>query len=313
LLYDFVFEKKIEEVLKQYNLKKIPILVSSDVQTIVHKNKDNPKSFSLYDKASDTVMSFIKVQNPVSKKVVAMFVARSDASYLKENDTTYNRTLLGMFLFLSVLFIFIYRSLNEKKRLNIIVDEKTKELKKSKNQLEKQLKYIEEISITDGLTNIFNRRHFNEVFPKFINSSKRLDQYVSFLIMDVDHFKQYNDTYGHQMGDEALIRIASELKKTLKRSSDMCFRLGGEEFGILFMAEKPHEALNFANTIRTNIKNLEIPHKENSAAEHVTVSCGLVCKNGNAITSDDAMYKEADDYLYNAKHSGRDKIFSNLS
>jgi diguanylate cyclase (GGDEF)-like protein len=130
--------------------------------------------------------------------------------------------------------------------------------------------------------------------------------------MDIDYFKQYNDTYGHQMGDEALKRVAQCLKGTLKRSSDMCFRLGGEEFGVLFMVEKENDALNFSDTIRKNIQNLEIPHKENSAAEHLTVSCGLVCKRGNDISSDDAIYKESDDYLYNAKKTGRNRIYSNL-
>jgi len=95
-------------------------------------------------------------------------------------------------------------------------------------------KLIEEISITDGLTNIYNRRHFNDVFPSYLNSLKRENGLFSFLIMDVDYFKQYNDLYGHQKGDDVLKLIAQVLKDKAHRSDDYCFRLGGEEFGLLF-------------------------------------------------------------------------------
>ena len=84
-------------------------------------------------------------------------------------------------------------------------------------------KIIEEISITDGLTNIYNRRYFDEIFPKIINEAKRKNELVAFVFMDIDHFKQYNDNYGHQKGDEVLINFAACLKQSLHRSSDYTF------------------------------------------------------------------------------------------
>jgi len=172
-------------------------------------------------------------------------------------------------------------------------------------------KMIELISITDGLTNIFNRRHFNEVFPKFINSAKRKDELVSFIIMDIDHFKQYNDTYGHQMGDEVLIKVSSTIKGSLQRADDYCFRLGGEEFGVVFKADSKDKAEDFANTIRQNIEDLHVKHSGNSVSPYVTISMGLVCKKASEIISDDLVFKEADDLLYEAKKTGRNRVISN--
>lgn len=169
-------------------------------------------------------------------------------------------------------------------------------------------KYIEEISITDGLTNIYNRRHFDGVFPKVINSAKRKNELVSFLIMDIDHFKQYNDTYGHQMGDDVLIKVASAIKNSLNRAEDICFRLGGEEFGAIFKADSKKKAEEFANTIRENIENLHIEHSGNSASSFVTASMGLICKNANDIKDVDTVYKQGDDLLYEAKESGRNRV-----
>jgi diguanylate cyclase (GGDEF)-like protein/PAS domain S-box-containing protein len=172
-------------------------------------------------------------------------------------------------------------------------------------------KLIEEISITDGLTGIYNRRHFNELFPKVINSSKRKDELVSFLIMDIDHFKQYNDTYGHQMGDDVLIKVAAAIKESLRRADDYCFRLGGEEFGVLFKADTKEKALQFANTIKQNIEDLHIEHSGNSASSYVTASMGLICKNANNIKDENEMYKLGDELLYKAKKSGRNRVCEN--
>ena len=167
-------------------------------------------------------------------------------------------------------------------------------------------KRIEEISITDGLTNIYNRRYFDEIFPKIINNAKRKDELVAFLFMDIDHFKQYNDNYGHQKGDDVLIKFAKCLKDSLHRSSDFAFRLGGEEFAIVFQPETKEKAIEFANTIKKNIKELQIKHEFSTVRLYITASMGLVCKNAKNI--DDNIYKEADDLLYEAKKSGRNQI-----
>ena len=171
-------------------------------------------------------------------------------------------------------------------------------------------KKVEELSITDGLTNLYNRRHFNELFPKKINIAKRNKKMVCFLMFDVDFFKPYNDTYGHQKGDEALIQIANTVKATIKRAGDYPFRLGGEEFGILFESNSKEDAANLSNTLKTNIQDLKIAHEKNPIYKVLTVSMGLVCKVPQKGENGDNFYKEVDDLLYQAKASGRNKLIT---
>ncbi len=172
-------------------------------------------------------------------------------------------------------------------------------------------KIIEEISITDGLTHIYNRRHFNELFPKIINGAKRDNSLTCFLLMDIDHFKQYNDNYGHQEGDNVLVAFATCLKETFKRAGDTVFRLGGEEFGVIYKADDTTKALEFAHRVKENIEAMKIPHAHNSASPYITASMGLVCKNALSIKDMDEIYKEADDLLYISKKSGRNRVSSN--
>ena len=176
-------------------------------------------------------------------------------------------------------------------------------------------KAIEEISIIDGLTGIYNRRYFNEILPKVINSAKRENKLIHFIMMDIDHFKRYNDNYGHQMGDNVLIQVAKTLKESLNSADDYCFRLGGEEFGILFQSKSNEQSIIFTDTIRKSIEDLHIPHSGNSASPYVTASFGLISQEANDIQSieeiykqADEIYKQADDLLYKAKESGRNKV-----
>jgi diguanylate cyclase (GGDEF)-like protein/PAS domain S-box-containing protein len=169
-------------------------------------------------------------------------------------------------------------------------------------------KVIEQISITDGLTHIFNRRYFNDIFPKMISSSKRKSELLGFILLDIDHFKQYNDNYGHQKGDDVLIQFAACLKKSLHRADDLVFRLGGEEFGVIFKANSKDKALLFANSIKSNIENLKIKHEYSSTSPYITASLGLVCQNGIEIEDMDVMYKQADEMLYKAKANGRNQV-----
>lgn len=173
--------------------------------------------------------------------------------------------------------------------------------------LQNELKLLASI---DPMTKLFNRRYLKELFPKLINSAKRNDELVAFLIMDIDHFKMYNDTYGHKMGDEVLIKIASAIRSLLNRADDYSFRLGGEEFAILFKADSFDKAKQFSNNIRMSIERLHIEHSKNSASSYVTASMGLLCKHANDINTYTEIYEAADDLLYSAKETGRNKVVS---
>jgi len=170
-------------------------------------------------------------------------------------------------------------------------------------------KMMEKASITDGLTSIYNRRHFNNIMPKLINSYKRRDENISFVIMDIDYFKQYNDKYGHQIGDNALKKVTKTVKSLLSRSDDYFFRLGGEEFGIVFKTNSKEEAQLFANKIRKSIEKLSIEHLGSDVSQYLTVSMGLTYKNANNIKNEEELYKQTDDMLYKAKDSGRNNVY----
>jgi len=168
-------------------------------------------------------------------------------------------------------------------------------------------KHLEELSITDGLTGLYNRRHFNSVINGEINRAKRENTHLTLSILDVDFFKKYNDTYGHQEGDNALKIVSDYLKKHTKRVSDFSFRLGGEEFGILFYGLNRIDSFEFLDKIRDDIEKIAIEHKENRGGV-LTVSIGAICLKGADIIDDKTLYKEADDALYQAKENGRNRV-----
>lgn len=169
-------------------------------------------------------------------------------------------------------------------------------------------KRLEEIAITDALTGIYNRRHFDILFSRLLSSAKRNNTLLCFAIIDVDHFKDYNDMYGHQKGDEILTRVAKTLQSNMLRSDDYCFRLGGEEFGIIFKEDNPEKAFLFMDEIRQKIEHLDIEHSKNSASKFVTVSVGVISVEARLIENETDLYAAADRALYRAKELGRNRV-----
>lgn len=171
-------------------------------------------------------------------------------------------------------------------------------------------KRIYELSITDGLTSLYNRRHFNDTAHNFVLQSVRNNKVFAFVLLDIDNFKKYNDTYGHQDGDDVLIEVANSLKNSFKRDEDQVFRLGGEEFGILISSKTKLAAMDLVEDARVNIEKLAIKHEKNPPLNIVTASFGVVIisvDEKNDIKIDD-IYKKADDMLYKAKEAGRNTI-----
>ncbi len=171
-------------------------------------------------------------------------------------------------------------------------------------------KQLEKIAILDELTNLFNRRHFNKIFEDEINRAKRSNNNFLFMMLDVDHFKSYNDTYGHQDGDTVLVEIGKVLNSFTKRSGDYAFRLGGEEFGVISQDKTKDEALQLAENIRKKVESLQIEHKQNDNKDHVTISIGLFFRTLEIDDTTKEIYKECDDLLYKAKEGGRDTVVS---
>jgi len=179
----------------------------------------------------------------------------------------------------------------------------TKELMISRDELILNNKMLKELSITDPLTKIYNRRYFESVIMEHLSLSRRQESEISILILDIDNFKDVNDTYGHQIGDEVLIMLVGLLKKH-KRTSDIVARYGGEEFIILLPDTSLNGAEIYAEKLRHKIEDYSL--MTNSFNVKITASIGLTTFHNN--DNLDSALKRADDGLYHAKENGRNQI-----
>ncbi|MGF1764213.1 diguanylate cyclase [Aliivibrio kagoshimensis] len=209
---------------------------------------------------------------------------------------------------LLVLVILSYWT-NKLSNLNNTLSFEVAERKRIELQLRQEKKKNEKLAITDPLTGLFNRRHYIHVLPAEMNRIHRNNEWLSFVMIDLDCFKQYNDNYGHHNGDHVLVLVSSALQSLCHRSSDYCFRLGGEEFGVIFSGLDPNEAIAFTEKFRITIEELQIEHQFNSSKPVVTASFGLVISNTSKHTMEQ-LYESADNALYRAKEAGRNAIES---
>ena len=170
-----------------------------------------------------------------------------------------------------------------------------------------QMRTIELIGLLDPLTKVSNRRGFESRLNVEWNRAVRERTSISILMMDIDKFKNYNDTYGHQQGDAALKAFADISSKSLMRAVDFCARWGGEEFIILLSGTGADGAAEVAERIRKNIESAVIPD-EKGAETRITVSIGVNSAVPDADTSIDDFIKKADQALYKAKESGRNRF-----
>ncbi|MEL6461257.1 MAG: EAL domain-containing protein [Cyanobacteria bacterium J06621_15] len=167
---------------------------------------------------------------------------------------------------------------------------------------------LKNLALRDPLTKVFNRRYFDDKLQKEWKRLQRIPSPLSIIMCDVDCFKSYNDTYGHQAGDECLRMVAESISSTLKRPADCVARYGGEEFIIILPYTPPKGALKVAEAIRKGIRKLNIPHTASSVSSVVTVSIGVA---GSIPSRDDnpiLLVEAADQALYLAKAQGRDKV-----
>ena len=170
-------------------------------------------------------------------------------------------------------------------------------------------KHIEEIATKDEMSGLYNRRFYKEIIKKEINRAKRANSNITYMMIDIDVFKQYNDTYGHQEGDNVIKQVSNAIQKSLMRGSDYAFRMGGEEFLVLIFNEDTANSKKLAERIRSNIEALKIPHIENRASEYVTISIGIVVANPQTNSINEAdLYKQSDEALYCAKQQGRNRV-----
>jgi len=174
----------------------------------------------------------------------------------------------------------------------------------------KQIRIIEEFGFIDTLTNIPNRRQFDQLLIREWNRAKRENLPISILMIDVDHFKMYNDTNGHQQGDVALQTVAGTIASSLKRKTDIAARWGGEEFSVLLPNTAIDGAMQVAEDIRKNIEAASIPCSADDTYHNVTISIGVAQMLPDETTTIANLILQADKALYKAKDTGRNRAYA---
>ncbi|PHO11251.1 GGDEF domain-containing protein [Malaciobacter canalis] len=201
----------------------------------------------------------------------------------------YNFIAIIIFSFAIIIFI-IYQIIKKDNQLTIL----TKKYK------------IE--SITDSMTNLYNRKYFDNIFDNLPFISNANNWKSAFIMVDIDFFKQYNDTYGHDLGDQTLKKVASALKEYFNKEYEYVFRLGGEEFGVVLFDTDEDILIECLTDINKKIISLNIEHKTSKILNIVSISTGAVIYEPNSYISANKLYKIADENLYKSKQNGRNQF-----
>ena len=206
-------------------------------------------------------------------------------------------------------FIELFRQKVELQQITVELDKKLAELEDMQQQLEETNEQLLLLSVTDGLTGLLNRRQFDKILQEEWKRSFRTKKQLSLIILDIDHFKAYNDTYGHAIGDECLKQVARTIAETARREVDKVARIGGEEFGVILPETDTQGCYHVAEFIRQEIEKLGIEHTGSETSEVVTVSLGIasqIAEDPDANTGQ--LFQAADLALYRAKERGRNRI-----
>ena len=176
------------------------------------------------------------------------------------------------------------------------------------NDLKRASRRIENLANMDGLTNLFNRRYFDRKLAEEFMRLQRVSQPISLIMADLDFFKLYNDTYGHQAGDDCLRTVATVLKEAGGRISDIAARYGGEEFVMLLPNTNKSGALKVAEAIRESLAAKAIPHEASTVKNTVTLTMGVATVTPDRSITPEMLVKFADQSLYTGKANGKDRI-----
>jgi two-component system chemotaxis family response regulator WspR len=186
-------------------------------------------------------------------------------------------------------------------------DEAYRALRKSQQELMEANFALQRLTNVDGLTGLSNRRYFDDYVETEWRQAVRMREPISLLMVDIDHFKQYNDTYGHLAGDEVLRRVARAVQDCFRRPRDLTVRMGGEEFVVVLPHTPADQLPMLAQRAVAAVEALGQPHRSSPVAEVVTISVGAACCTPAADDHPFALVEAADRALYEAKHQGRNR------
>lgn len=177
-----------------------------------------------------------------------------------------------------------------------------------KSQLQETTRQLESLSTIDELTGVANRRRFEAFLQQEWLRCQRKEEPISLILLDIDCFKAFNDTYGHQAGDACLRHVASTLADFARRSGDLAARYGGEEFALILAGTGAESALHIAELLREAIEALHIPHERSVAGQFVTISAGVITLVPHSTLARKVLVEAADLALYQAKREGRNRV-----
>lgn len=169
---------------------------------------------------------------------------------------------------------------------------------------------LERISQIDPLTELYNKRYFNEAYQREWKSASRENSSLALMMIDIDHFKKYNDTYGHLQGDECLKAVATKISQTVARPRDVTARFGGEEFIVMLPETNASGVVHLAQQVLDNVRSMTIEHVSSGSQGRVSVSIGTAACYPTEECSMDLLLRQVDDALYAAKSAGRDCLRS---
>lgn len=211
---------------------------------------------------------------------------------------------VGILVLFLIWQISVYQLKSRERLLANLVAKRTEELKKANEELQ-------HLANSDGLTAIGNRRQFEIFLAGEWHRAARFKTEISLILLDIDHFKLYNDSYGHQAGDECLKAVAEALRETVKRPTDLVARFGGEEFAIILGGTDAEGAMIIAREAFENVSNLKIAHCKSLTSDYLTISVGVATTFVRLGMNESDLIELADKALYQAKETGRNKIVSN--
>jgi diguanylate cyclase (GGDEF)-like protein len=217
---------------------------------------------------------------------------------------------LGSLILTSIVASYLVSTRKRTARIAILVNERTRELRASQEKYRLLAEENEILSLRDALTEILNRRGLDEKLEEECARSMRAKSSLACILIDIDHFKMYNDNYGHQKGDECLRETAQILNSCMLRAGDFVSRYGGEEFCIILPNINLEGAAVVAQRLQDAMARAEIPHLYSDVADRITLSMGLEAFVPSHDLASDQLIEHADKALYAAKRSGRNRFVS---
>lgn len=227
-------------------------------------------------------------------KVVSEYQVQSESDIKKIQN-------FELFILLATLVVLFFEAMIIFRPIIRHIHKETKQLSDSNIKLQR-------LSTYDALTGIPNRRYFDEFITREWSRAARDTTWLALIMVDIDFFKNYNDTYGHQAGDDCLQQVAATLQDALKRPADLVARYGGEEFAVVLPGTDLKGAINVAEGLRERIETSKVPHSASQISEYVTVSLGVAATIPALESSSHSLINQADKSLYQAKREGRNRV-----